>query len=206
MRRIAARFDAAAAHGQHAAGQERLLEHALDRLEIELGGQVEHGEILVVEGLDRLRLPRSRRPREVSNSCTMRLDVAVGVHRHEGEELHEARIDAPAGAAIAQRHGGDEVALEPGHRRPVASSLTLVGLTRVSTGPAIRVMLHGCAGLLVLGHQRDGRQHLHAGLAHAEHVRAGPDLFEEADDVVDVVVEAEGAVGERRRRGRCASR
>ena len=88
----------------------------------------------------------------------------------------------------------------------MASSLTLVGLMRVSIGPAIRVMLRGWAGLLGLRHDRRRRQHLHAGLADGDDVRAGTDRLEEVDHVVDVFVEAEAAVRPCARRGHCASR
>ena len=78
----------------------------------------------------------------------MRLDVALDVHAHEGGELHEARIDP------AERAGDSGTArARSGSSRTIrsacdlASSFTLVGLTRVSIGPAISVMLRGCAGL-----------------------------------------------------------
>ena len=61
----------------------------------------------------------------------------------------------------------------------VASSLTLVGLTRVSIGPAISVMLRGCGGVAVCGHHRDGGQRLHAGLADRDDVRAGAHRLQE---------------------------
>ena len=50
------RFHRLAAPGELAAREERLLEHDAHRLEIELGGQIEHGKVLVVEIADRLRL------------------------------------------------------------------------------------------------------------------------------------------------------
>ena len=75
----------------------------------------------------------------------------------------------------------------------MASSLTLVGLTRVSIGPAISVMLRGCAGLLGFGHHGGRGQHLHAGLAHGDHVRAGPIFSSNLMRWLDVVVEAEAA-------------
>ena len=73
----------------------------------------------------------------------------------------------------------------------------MVGLTRVSTGPAISVMLQRRGGLPSCGHQRGGGEHLHAGLADREHVRAGADASQEMDDVGDIFVEAERAGGER---------
>ena len=74
-----------------------------------------------------------------------------------------------------------------------ASSLTAVGLSRGSIGPAISVIERGVAGMLVLRHDGDGGERLHAGLADGEHMRAGADRLEEADEVVDIVVDAEAA-------------
>ena len=79
----------------------------------------------------------------------------------------------------------------------MASLLTLVGLTRVSIGPGHQRHAARLRRVVVLGHDGDGGQHLHAGLADGDDVRARPHRLEEPDDVVDVVVEAEGAVGER---------
>ena len=76
----------------------------------------------------------------------------------------------------------------------MASSLTLVGLTRVSIGPAISVMLRGCAGLPSCAITRRRGEHRHAGLADREHMRAGADHLEEVDEVLDIFVEAEAAV------------
>ena len=76
----------------------------------------------------------------------MRLAVALHVHGHEGHELHEAGIDAASAPGIARRHAADEVSSNQLIGLLDASSFTLVGLTRVSTGPAMSVMLFGFAG------------------------------------------------------------
>ena len=65
---------------------------------------------------------------------------------------------------------------------------------RTSTGPAISVMLRGCAGLSRLGHDGSGGQHLHARLADGDDVRAGAHLLQPIDEMGDIVVEAEAAV------------
>ncbi len=74
----------------------------------------------------------------------MGLDVPLRVHRHEGGELHEAGIDPSARPGVP-RAGTVAIRLFSNQAIGllVASSLTLVGLTRVSTGPAISVMLRG---------------------------------------------------------------
>ena len=61
----------------------------------------------------------------------------------------------------------------------MASSLTLVGLMRVSIGPAISVMLRGCGGAPGLGHDCRGREHLHARLADGDDVRPAPSTSSE---------------------------
>ena len=47
--------------------------------------------------------------------------------------------------------------------------------------------------MIVRSHERGRGQHLHAGLAHREHVRAGAEMFEEGDDVIDIVGEMKRA-------------
>ncbi len=128
----------------------------------------------------------------------MRLDVALDVHAHERRELHEARIDL-RGTRRRWRNGtrairfcsNQSIDLE------LASSFTLVGLTRVSIGPAIKVMLRGCAGFSLCAITRDGLQHRDAGLADREHMGALADRLDELDQVVDIFVEAEPAGGAR---------
>ena len=80
----------------------------------------------------------------------------------------------------------------------MASSLTLVGLMRVSTGPAIRVMLSGVAGLSSSAMIATAASAWAQGWQTDDQVRAGTDGLEKRDDVGDIVVEAEGAVGQRR--------
>ena len=48
-------------------------------------------------------------------------------------------------------------------------------------------------GMIVLRHDGDGGERLHAGLADGEDMRAGADRLEKADQIVDVVVDAEAA-------------
>ena len=56
-----------------------------------------------------------------------------------------------------------------------ASSLTRVGLIRVSSGPAIKRHAGRLRGMIVGGHQRDGGQRGHSRLTHRQQMRAGPD-------------------------------
>ena len=78
----------------------------------------------------------------------------------------------------------------------VASLLTLVGIdARVDRA---RHQRHAARLRRVAAgrHHRGGDERLDAGLAHGDDVRAGAELLEEADQVVDVVVEAELALRE----------
>ena len=57
-------------------------------------------------------------------------------------------------------------------------------------------MLRGLRVVAAFGHDRDGGEDGNAGLADGHNVRAGSDLLEEADDVIDVLVGTESSVGE----------
>src|SRR5581483_11083251 len=139
-------LDARAAVVELAPGQPGLLENPLDRLKVELGREVQHGEILVVEGLGGLRL-LDVAAGQVLVEVQVCLAVAVDVHGHEGGELHEAGVDPPPGAGVAGGTRAIRFCSNHSIGLLMASALTLVGLMRVSIGPAISVMLRGWAGL-----------------------------------------------------------
>jgi len=129
----------------------------------------------------------------------MRLDVPLDVHAHEGGKLHEARIDFAQAARIAQRArvairfcSNHDIGLE------VASSFTLVGLTRQSIGPAINVIERGCAGWLVCAMTAAATSVATQGWHTATTWRARADHFEKRDQMLDIIVEAEAAGRERR--------
>ena len=73
-----AQVNAAVAYPQHAASKLRFPKHAFNRLKIKLGRQVEYGKILIVKGLDRLRLRRFA-GRKKLEQLNVRLHVSVGV-------------------------------------------------------------------------------------------------------------------------------
>ncbi len=95
--------------------------------------------------------------------------------------------------APGNRHGTVEITFCSNHSmgRVMARSLTAVGLTRVSIGPAISVSVRGMHGSPRLGHHRGDDQSLHARLADGHEVGARPQHVEEPHDVVDVLVEPE---------------
>ena len=106
-----------------------VLEHRLDRLEVELGREVEHGEVLVVERLDRVGLVGlavGQVPEQVGMALACGASAFIA---HEGGELHEARIDPPPRARMAAgarwRSGSSRTSRSAS---TVASSFTLVGL------------------------------------------------------------------------------
>ncbi len=73
--------------------------------------------------------------------------MAFEIHAHERRKLHEAWIDLPRARPYKRRELRQiRLLLEPIRSAfAMAKSLTLVGLMRVSIGPAIKVMLRGCA-------------------------------------------------------------
>jgi len=108
-------------------------------------------------------------------------------------ELHETRIDPAHVALVRQWHGADQVLFEPCDR--------LAGGQHIDTGridPAIDRAGHQrqaarLGRVVVLGHQRGGRERGHAGLAYGHHMGAGADGADAAHHVIDVVVESEPA-------------
>ena len=76
----------------------------------------------------------------------------------------------------------------------LASLLTAVGLRRVSIGPPIRIIVLGRSRILLGIHQRYGGHHRNRGLAHRHDAGTRPEVAQEVDDIVDVVVEIEGAM------------
>ena len=173
-----------------------VLEHQLHRLKIEFRGQIEHGEIFVVEGLGGRGFFQLA-VGEVFVKLAMRLYVALHVHTHEGGELHEAGINPAAAAGIARRHGGDQLLLEPVHRLALGK---LVDLGRIDAGVDRAGHQRHRARLrrvVALRHHARRDQRADARLAHGDHMRAGSDLLQEADQVRSVIVEAERPIAER---------
>ena len=143
---------------------------------------------------------------EMVVKLAMRLHMALDVHAHEGGKLHEARIDLAARAVVAERHARDQVLLEPDDRLAVGE---LVDLGRIDAGvdrPGHQRHAARLAGMIALRHHRGGDQRRDAGLADRDHVRARAHHLEKADQMVDIVVEAEAAVPRPARRAHCASR
>jgi hypothetical protein len=80
--------------------QRVLLEHVLDRLQVELGGHVAHREVLVVEPLGRVGAFLVA-DGEMLEHLVVAQHVALDVHRQEPGELQEARVDLASPARVA---------------------------------------------------------------------------------------------------------
>src|SRR5262245_9350625 len=89
-----------------------LLEDALDGLEIDLGGQVGHREVLLVERARGARL-LDVAPGQMTMYLRVRPDVPAEVHRHEGAQLHEPGIHEAPGSPVWPGNAIDEVLPEP---------------------------------------------------------------------------------------------
>ncbi len=119
--------------------------------------------------------------------------VLVQVHRNEGGELHEAGIDAPAGAAVAPGDDADHFLLEPGDGLGFGEDVDAGGVAARVDGAGHQGHGAGGGGVALVGHDGDGGEHGDGGLADADDVAARAQNFEEVDDVLDIFVEAEGA-------------
>ena len=190
------RIDLAAAAHPDAARQLVLLEHDLDGLQVELGGEVHHREILVVEGamaVGRIVVAFH----EMLELAHVGVDVPVEVHADERGELQEARIDPAHRARIGEGHRRDDVLAEPHHR---VAHRQIIGRGRADAR-VDRAAHQGdrsrLARILVGGHQRGRRHHRHRRLADRDDMDVRPEIAAELHDVVDVVVEIEVALGER---------
>ena len=120
-------------------------------------------------------------------------DVAVEIHRHEAGELQKARIDLPAEAGIGEWHGVQAVAAEPFDAALLGE---LVDLGRAASG-VDRAAHQGHAGrgvgVAARLHQRGRGKQRHRRLTDADRVDAGAENSQHLAQIVDVVVEVEGA-------------
>ena len=117
--------------------------------------------------------------------------MVAEVHRHETGKLQEAGIYLTPAARIMHRNGRDHILFEP-RKRPFGGQRVhrRRRLARVD-----RAAHHGqrfrAAGMVLLRHDRRRSISGHRRLADGEHMRAGADLFEKGDDVIDIIVEIE---------------
>ena len=172
-----------------AVDQGEVLEHRLDRVEVVLGGHVEHGVVFVVEAAVELGFLVVA-ANEVEEVVVVRLEVPIRIHGNEAGVLQEAGVDGAASARIVDRHVEDDVVLEP----CVALVRGQVVDRRRALASVDRAAHHGHRArrrLAIAGHQRDGREHRHGRLADRDHVDFRADVADEFLHVGDVVVEVE---------------
>ena len=107
-----AEIDGLAAMLHLAARQLVVNENGVDRLQVEFGGQVHHGEIFVVEFTMFFRRIAVALDQMIEH-FQVGADMAVEIHRHEAGKLEEAWIDLAARARIGEGRDMDAVAPEP---------------------------------------------------------------------------------------------
>ena len=89
-----------------------LHEHQIDGLQIEFGGEIHDGQILVIE-LDMFVDQIAVALHEITEQILVCVDMAIEIHADEAGELKEARIDIAHEARMRERHLGDDVVAEP---------------------------------------------------------------------------------------------
>ncbi len=179
-------------HRPGAVDQSEVLEHQLDGVEVVIGVHVEHGVVLVVKTAMRLGIIVVAAD-QVEKVVVVRGEVAVGVHRHETAVLQKAGIDTPTRAGVVGGHAVDHIVLEPlialVHRQVVHRRGRLARVDGAAH--------HDHAArrdLARTGHERNGTQHRHRGLADRHHMHIGADGGNELADVGNIVIQAETAL------------
>ena len=127
----------------------------------------------------------------------MRVDVPVQVHAHERRKLHESRIDMAERARKAPGHRADQMPLEP-FDRPRLCELVDPGRIHPRVDRP-RHQSHAArhCGIAGLRHGRGGGKRRHCRLAHRDDMRARSHHTQEANDVIDELVEAEAPFAQR---------
>ena len=178
-----------------AAHQAEVLEHHADGLQVVGRIQVEHGVVFVVELAVLLGagLVAARQALEV---IVVAAGVAVGVHGHKAGVLQKAGVHAPTGTGVVVGHAVDDVVLKPLKAALHGQVVHRGGRTLGVDGAPHHG--HGQRSFFApAGHERDGRQHRHGGLAYADDVAVAIACLQVANEflhVVDVVVQVKFAL------------
>ena len=123
--------------------------------------------------------------------------MAVEIHADEAGELQEARIDVAHHAGMRKRHLGDDVAAEP---VDAALGGEIVHRGRIAAGidrAAHQRHRQRHEGIALGFHHGNRRHHRHRRLAHRDHMHVAAEHVQHLDDVIDIVVEIEAALGQR---------
>jgi hypothetical protein len=123
--------------------------------------------------------------------------VPLGVHRHEGRQLDDARVHASTGAGVARGHRVDDLAFEGRQRLGGGHRVDAVGVHPRVDRPGHEGQAAGLGGVALGGEQCDGRQDGDGGLTDRDHVGVRAQVAERLHDVLDVLVEPEGTVLDR---------
>src|SRR6516165_5532079 len=109
----------------------------------------------------------------------VRLDVAIEIHRHEGAELDETRINPAPAAFVAAGYAGDQVALKPLDRFTGGKLVDLRRIDASVDGAGHQRHAPWLGGASRVGHDGNSRQNLHARLTNGNHVGAPPEMLQE---------------------------
>ena len=179
-----------------AARQIVALEDAGDGLQVVLGGQVHHRQVVVVEAPHDLRALFVARE-EVAVQAAVGIGVAADVERDERGELQETRIDLAQEARLAGRDALDGRHLEPAQRAGGRDAVDLRRVLARVDGPGHERHAPRRRGIPILGEERDGREDRNARLAHRDDMHVGSQGLQEPPHEIDVVVQIEPARRER---------
>src|SRR6185437_8322728 len=162
-----------AAEGELAEWQQMVLEHVADGLDVEFGRKIHDSEIFIIERLDDCSL-LVLAFHQVIVQVYVLLDVALEIHRDEGGELHEARIDFPERALALQRYVVDQVTFEPFERLALGELVDLGRLDARVDRARHQRQRRRTRGMIVLAHDRRRSERGYRRLTDRHHVRARP--------------------------------
>ena len=172
-----------------------VLEHALDGGEVELGRHVHDREVFVVEAVVLVEVARVALG-HAHDLVGKGLGMGLAVHRHEGGELQEARIDHPAHARVLEADALQDEVFELSHRHAAAEVGDVgargVGVDRAADQrqrPRLRLRRGG-------GEVRGGGERQRRGLADGDDVQVGAEMGHEVGEVERVVLDIELAFGD----------
>src|SRR6516165_4235895 len=183
-----------AAMSHFAFRQQMIDEYRINCLQEEFCGQIHHRTIFIVE----LAMPLCAiviAAQELKEKILMRRDVTVEIHAHETRELQEPWIDVAPIAWIIGWHCRDDITTKPFRaallRESVDHSSVHTRFDRAADKNHGRWHMR-IASLL---HERDCGQHWHRRLAHSRDMKGAAKHVKDADEIVDVIIKIEAALG-----------
>src|ERR1035437_5327389 len=178
--------------------QAEVLEHDTDRVEVVVGVHVQHRGVLIVTIAVRFTAGFVAFD-QVLEVVVVAFGVVAGVHRHKAGVLQETWIDAPPSTRKVGRHPVNHIVFKPAmtlvHGQVVDCRGRLAGVNRATHHDHAQGRY-----LTPAGHEPDGGQHRHSGLAHAHDVTVAVNTLQVVDEllhIVHVVIQMELALGHR---------